>query len=142
MLVELKKLDKVTEMDDGSQVSRLDIEKRTSDGLALKGFLFRYTPPQGESLAKRSVMLFLHETGIYLPQRIKYFNRVSMSLRTDIVVLTYRGFWMSEGVEPTETGIMTDCNTILDNFAEYLTFGKPYDQRILYGKSFGCAAAI
>ena len=62
----------------------------------------------------------MHGTAVYLPNKINYLNRKSMQLKADIVAFAYRGFSLSDGQEPTETGIMTDCNAINDYFSNYI----------------------
>ena len=86
----------------------------------------------------------MHGTRVFLPSRIKFFTRAACELQTDIVAFAYRGFGLSDGDMPHETGIRKDIEAITHHFQQFVARkgGASKVETLLWAKSFGCCGAI
>lgn len=103
----------------------------TEDGVRIHAF---FLPAQQASRA----LLFLHGNAGNASHRLP--NAVELQrLRTDVLLLDYRGYGRSEG-SPTEPGVYADARAGL----EYLRSqrGIPDERIVLFGRSLGGAVAV
>ena len=68
---------------------------------------------------KRKLILSMCGSSTYLPDKLFFFTNMSTLLNADLISFSYRGFGDSDGYEPTEEGIMTDCRAIFAYFKQY-----------------------
>ena len=58
-----------------------------------------------EEQKSKRLVLFMHGTRTYLPNKTKFLCNLSWNLKADVIAFNYRGFGQSDCNEPDEIGI-------------------------------------
>ncbi|RDX49406.1 alpha/beta-hydrolase [Lentinus brumalis] len=132
-----------------------DLTLNTPDGVKLRCYLLtqrkelsnhgaKHIPSSEEETdeqfaARRPTILMFHGNGGNVGHRIPLAKVFYVRLRCNVLMLSYRGYGLSEG-NPSEKGIRIDAQCALDHVLshEYLS----QTPIILYGQSIGGAVAI
>ncbi|KAL7748911.1 bem46 protein, variant [Sorochytrium milnesiophthora] len=119
---------------------------KTADGVALRAYLMlQATDPKD-----RATLLYLHLCAVSSSPTVKanagnMGHRLAIAaqlfrlLRCNILMLSYRGYGLSEGT-PSESGIRLDAQTALQYIMQHPVIGRT--PVVLFGQSIGGAVAI
>ncbi|TPX76202.1 hypothetical protein CcCBS67573_g02535 [Chytriomyces confervae] len=119
---------------DQSQMSRFEhVELRASDGVRICGYWIRHSDKP------KRVLLYLHANAGNMGHRLPIARAILNKAGTDVFMLSYRGYGLSEGVA-NEKGIKLDSQAALDWITEHKELSNA--KIILYGQSIGGAVAI
>ncbi|TDL20367.1 alpha/beta-hydrolase [Rickenella mellea] len=130
-----------------------DLSLDTSDGVKIRTFLLmqRRNIPQAADIpntddmsdadfaARRPTVLMFHGNGGNAGHRIPLAKVFYLKLRCNVLMLSYRGYGLSEG-SPSEKGIRIDAQTVLDYVTSHPILSRT--PIVLYGQSIGGAVAI
>ncbi|KAI5122877.1 hypothetical protein M0805_003329 [Coniferiporia weirii] len=108
----------------GDSMVLLDVPKNLSDE---------------EFAARRPTVVMFHGNGGNAGHRIPLAKMFFVEMRCNVLMLSYRGYGLSEG-SPSEKGLRMDAQTALDYLTSNVTLCK--SPIILYGQSIGGAVAI
>ena len=123
-------------------VTLTNIEVITEDGLILRGFHIR---PSNNTGPRKRFIQYMHGTRVYLPNKVRFFVELSSEMAADIIAFAYRGFSLSDGDVPNETGIRLDTEAISHYFEQVVQRegGAEQVDALLWGKSFGtCTTTV
>ena len=86
----------------------------------------------------------MHGAATSLPNKISFFKKTCLELKSDVISFAYRGFTQSDGARACTRGIAKDIEAISKFFSETVEAESENYQveTILWGKSFGCSTAI
>jgi len=130
-----------------------DVVLDTPDHVKVRAYLLvqRRNLPQGTSIgvaddmsdeefaSTRPTIMMFHGNGGNHGHRIPLAKIFYLKLRCNVLMLSYRGYGLSEG-SPSEKGIRMDAQTSLDYINSHPYLSKT--RIILYGQSIGGAVAI
>ncbi|KAF9511673.1 hypothetical protein BS47DRAFT_1330806 [Hydnum rufescens UP504] len=92
-----------------------------------------------EYASSRPTVLFFHANAGNVGHRIPYARIFYTRMRCNVIMLSYRGYGLSEG-KPTEKGIRMDAQATLDYVLSHPVLQST--KLIYYGQSIGGAVAI
>ncbi|XP_030643059.1 protein ABHD13-like [Chanos chanos] len=109
---------------------------RTKDGVRLNLILLRYT---GDNPTTAPTILYFHGNAGNIGHRVPNARLMSVNLKSNVVLVDYRGYGKSDG-EPSEEGLYKDAEATLD----YIMTRPDIDKTkiVLFGRSLGGAVAI
>ena len=76
------------------------LELEVANGMKIRGFFIK-----GKERQNKRLMLFMHGTGTYIPNKLDFMQNACQNLGIDIIAFNYRGFGISDGREPDELEI-------------------------------------
>ncbi len=96
---------------------RRELEFKTSDQVALKGY--SYSPPSEESeTAAKHFVLLLQGSASSAAQLAETASGLALAARREVFVYEYRGYGSESTVHPTAAAIQSDIDAIIDRLSE------------------------
>ena len=96
---------------------RRELEFKTSDQVALKGY--SYSPPSEESeTAAKYFVLLLQGSASSAAQLEETASGLALAARREVFVYEYRGYGSESTVHPTAAAIQSDIDAIIDSLSE------------------------
>jgi alpha-beta hydrolase superfamily lysophospholipase len=100
-----------------TQATRRELEFRTDDQLALKGY--SYSPPSRESeTAAKHFILLLQGSASSAAQLAETASGLALAARREVFVYEYRGYAAGSTVHPTAAAIQRDIDGIIASLSE------------------------
>ncbi|RKP14659.1 Alpha/Beta hydrolase protein, partial [Piptocephalis cylindrospora] len=114
-----------------------DVALRTKDNVKIRAYVItRDTEAQTQ---KADTLLYLHANAGNMGHRLPLAKRFYDLCQCNIVMLSYRGYGLSEG-SPSEKGMRIDAGAILEFIEEHALLRGT--RVVLFGQSIGGAVAI
>jgi pimeloyl-ACP methyl ester carboxylesterase len=108
----------------------------TVDGVSLKGF---FAHPN-DGAAPTFTLIYFHGNAGNVGHRMPIARLLIESLRCSVLMVDYRGFGLSDPVQPTEEGLKLDAQATIDFALKHSKTQK--DRLFVLGTSLGGAVAI
>ena len=100
-----------------TQATRRELEFRTHDQVALKGY--SYSPPSGENeTAAKHFILLLQGSASSAAQLAETASGLALAARREVFVYEYRGYAAESTVHPTAAAIQRDIDAIIASLFE------------------------
>ena len=100
-----------------TQATRRELEFKTNDQVALKGY--SYSPPSQESeTAAKHFILLLQGSASSAAQLAETASGLALAAKREVFVYEYRGYASESTVHPTAAAIQTDIDAIIDSLSE------------------------
>ena len=100
-----------------TKATRRELEFKTNDQVALKGY--SYSPPSQESeTAAKHFVLLLQGSASSAAQLAETASRLALAAKREVFVYEYRGYAAESVVHPTAPAIQSDIDAIIDSLSE------------------------
>ena len=100
-----------------TQATRRELEFKTNDHVALKGY--SYSPPSQESeTAAKHFILLLQGSASSAAQLAETASGLALAAKREVFVYEYRGYASESTVHPTAAAIQRDIDAIIDSLSE------------------------
>ena len=100
-----------------TQATRRELEFKTNDQVALKGY--SYSPPSQESeTAAKHFILLLQGSASSAAQLAETASGLALAAKREVFVYEYRGYASESTVHPTAAAIQRDIDAIIDSLSE------------------------
>ena len=100
-----------------TQATRRELEFKTNDQVALKGY--SYSPPSQESeTAAKHFILLLQGSASSAAQLAETASGLALAAKREVLVYEYRGYAPESTVHPTAAAIQRDIDAIIDSLSE------------------------
>lgn len=100
-----------------TQATRRELEFKTNDQVALKGY--SYSPPSQESeTAAKHFILLLQGSASAAAQLAETASGLALAAKREVFVYEYRGYASESTVHPTAAAIQRDIDAIIDSLSE------------------------